>query len=123
MSMKFKSFIGIVVLITASTACVSDALADEASPSSRGKTIPEVIDEAANQSSGDFFESRSLEQDAAFTFGIGYDEDKLAKDAQQIQILSEDLLNQQASDGPLIRTQDLVNPYNTSVRETRQANP
>ncbi len=123
MSMKFRSFMGVVVVLLASSiTCLPDVVAQE-EPSLENETIPELIDRVATQSSGDFFESRSLAEDAAFVFGIGYDEDKLAKDAQRIEVLYQDLLRQQVSSDPIIRTQDLTNPYTTSLQQTRQASP
>lgn len=120
MGVRFN-FIGMVVLITAT--CGPGTLAQEKVPEASSETIPGVIDRASTQSSGDFFENRSLKQDAAFVFGIGYDEDKIAKDAQRIEVLYKDLLYQQSGDGPTIRTQDLSNPYTTSIRLTRQPEP
>lgn len=109
-------------LVISSTVYVPGGLAEEVSPAEPiiAETVPEAIDRAASQSSllnqGNFFEDRSIAGDAAFIFGIGYDEDRIAKEARTIEAVSRDLLNQQTSEGPVIRTRDLANPYTTSVQ-------
>jgi hypothetical protein len=110
-----------LTLVISSTAYIPGVLAEEVpqSDSASAETVPEALDRAASQSSllskGNFFEDRSFLGDVGFTFGIGYDEDRIAKEARTIEAVSQDLLSQQTSDGPVIRTRDLANPYTTSV--------
>lgn len=115
-----------LVIVISSTVYIPGALADESPKSGSGtvETIPEAIDRAASHSSllsqGGYFEDRSIAGDAAFTFGLGYDEARLAKEAQRLGIVSQDLLNQQGSEGPIIRTRDLPNPYTASLLTTKE---
>jgi len=119
MRVRFERLIGMVLLATSSLAYGPSVFAEEGIANAN-ETIPEVVDSAALQSAGDFFEQRTTEADARFIFGIGYDDDKLAKDAQRIEVIYQDLLEQQVSDGPVLRTPDLANPYSTSVLLIRQ---
>jgi len=121
MGVRFDSCIGLIILV-ASTIYMPSVWAQN-TPSYKPKTIPEVVDQVAIQSSGDFFENRSTAGDARFLFGIDYDDTKLAKDARRIEVLYQDLLKQQAESDPVIRTQDLDSPFNTSLRLSTQANP
>ncbi len=124
-SVRFKSLVTTLTLVISSTVYIPRVLAEEVSQSDSvsAETVPEAIDRAASRSSllnkGNFFEDRSIAGDAAFTFGIGYDEDRIAKEARIIEAISRDLLSQQTSDGPVIRTRDLANPYTTSVLTTQ----
>ncbi len=119
MRVRFEQLIGIVVLTMCPVPYGSSVFAEE-EISSASETIPEVVDRAAIQSSGGFFEQRTTGADARFLFGIGYDENRLAKDAQRIEVIYQDLLEQQASRGPILRTPDLANPYSTSVHSIKQ---
>jgi len=118
MRLRFARLIGIGMLAT--PIAFGPSVFAEEGISSASKTIPEVVDRAAIESSGGFFEQRTTGADARFVFGIGYDENRLAKDAQRIEVIYQDLLEQQAATGPVLRTPDLANPYSTSVRSIRQ---
>lgn len=124
-SVRFEGLVVILTLVISSTAYTPRALAEEADQSNSvgAETIPEAIDRAASQSyllnQGNFFEDHSISGDAAFLFGIGYDEDRVAKEARTIEAISQDLLTQQTEEGPVIRTRDLANPYTTSVLQTQ----
>lgn len=119
MGVRFKCGVGLMILVATSALYAPGGRAQNI-PSYKTKTIPEVVDQVAIQSSGTFFENRSTAGDALFLFGIGYDEAKLAKDAQRIEVLYQDLLKQQAESDPVIRTQDLASPFNTSLRLSTQ---
>jgi len=120
MRVRFNRLLGMVFLSLSPIAYSPGVFAEVGISNSKGEMIPEVIDRAVIQSSGDFFEERTTGGDARFIFGIDYDEEKLAKDAQRIEVIYQDLLEQQASRGPVLRTPDLANPYSTSVLLIRQ---
>jgi hypothetical protein len=79
----------------------------------------EVIPDAADKAfygSDDTFPNRNFERAAESLLGVtGYPENLIARDGERIHRLYRDLLTQQTSSDPLIRTADLPNPYNTSV--------
>ena len=72
--------------------------------------------------SGDFFENRSLESQVGYIFGPGpinrssYLENEITRQAYLMNLLYRDLLENQVSSDPVIRTPDLANPFQTSLR-------
>lgn len=79
---------------------------------------------AASRTSGDVFKNKSLMGQLSTYLGIsfpwpnginGYPETLMTNDAKLVhQLYREGLLQQTMSD-PIIRTPDLINPYNTSI--------
>lgn len=72
--------------------------------------------------SGTFFENRSIESQIGFILGPGpinrssYLENEITRQAFLINTLYRDLLENQVSSDPVIRTPDLANPFATSLR-------
>lgn len=88
----------------------------------RVETIPEAFERAFFTDYGDFYRSRSIPSQIQFILGTGlpgraaFPELQLERDAERINELYSYLIEQQASADPIIRTPDLANPFNTSVR-------
>lgn len=84
--------------------------------------ISELFNRAFNNKSGDFFQNRSIPRQINLIFGYSsfprgsYPEIEITRDAKLINVLYRDLLEQQVSSDPVIRTRDLDNPYDTSLR-------
>jgi hypothetical protein len=82
------------------------------------------FNQAASRSSGSAFKSQSFLGQLSFFLGMSYPwphgvnafpEALIADDARRVnEVYQETLLRQVASD-PLIRTPDLINPFNTSI--------
>ncbi|MBD2098174.1 hypothetical protein H6F90_24200 [Trichocoleus sp. FACHB-591] len=124
MGMRFKGLVSLLVLATASTVFTSAAMAQEqVTVSDRIST--EKLNDAFNRvlytNSGNFFREQGLLNQTNTILGQGsivrnsFAENRIARDARLVNILYRDALEQQASDGPLVRTPDLPNPYTTSV--------
>ena len=83
--------------------------------------IPEAFDDALTEESGDFFENRSFIRQVEYMFGLGsftrpsFLENELVRDFNRVHNLYLYTLEEQVSSGPIIRTPDLVNPYNESL--------
>lgn len=71
--------------------------------------------------SGDFFENRTIESQIGYILGPGpinrssYLENEITRQAFLIDLLYRDLLENQVSSDPVIRTPDLANPFATSL--------
>ncbi len=114
MDVRSKSVLSLMALAAAST--VSTAAMAQEKPTTTFKplvSIPDAVDRA-------FFGSAESFQDVGRQTGalIGvpkFPENAIARDAAHVHRIYRDLLHQQVSSGPIIRTVDLPNPYNTSI--------
>lgn len=91
-------------------------------PPNRLETIPEAFNRAFFQESGDFYRNRSIPRQISYIigpglpWGAGFPELELERDAKRISGLYQEVLELQASSGPIIRTPDLPNPFGSSLR-------
>jgi hypothetical protein len=83
---------------------------------SRLETIPNLFERAFFNESGDFFRNRSPQRQAEFIIGPGFPDLELERDAELVEDIYRDLLEQQVASDPVLRTPDLPNPYDTSIR-------
>ncbi|MEB3336142.1 MAG: hypothetical protein VKJ46_01680 [Leptolyngbyaceae bacterium] len=85
------------------------------------ETVPEVFDRVMTLNSTDFFANRSTKRQTDFILGLGsfsqdsYPENELVRDARNLNKVYADVLQQQVSSTPIIRTPDLNNPFDTSL--------
>lgn len=128
--MRLTQLISVLLLTAASTTVIASKVSAEPErsnvvPAGFGfgyGNIPENFNRAFNENSGDFFRNRSLRRQLQNLIIGPYPENEIDQDAELIQILYDDLLYQQAYDGPLIRTPDLPNPFNTSILQSPAIN-
>lgn len=85
------------------------------------ETIPETYDRTFFRNSPSFYVNRGVLEQIDSLLGVGlpgsgFIENEIASDGRAISNLTQDLLRQQANDSPLIRTADLVSPYETSLQ-------
>ncbi|USR92416.1 hypothetical protein NEA10_06775 [Phormidium yuhuli AB48] len=80
----------------------------------RTLTIPEAFEGAFFEHSRDFFRNRSLTHEIDSLL-FNFPENNIARDARLVNILHRDVMRQQLTNDPFIRTPDLTNPFNTSV--------
>jgi hypothetical protein len=79
---------------------------------------------AASRTSGDVFKNKSLVGQMSTYLGInfpwpnginGFPETLMTNDARLVNQLYREAILRQTSSDPIIRTADLINPYNTSI--------
>ena len=143
--MRLTKLLGALVLAAASTGLASAVTAQTAPTSptvvpvpasprtigvdpfftnlpNRLETVPEAFDRAFFRESGDFYRNRKIDRQinyiigAGVPWGAGFPDLELERDAERITKLYRELLEIQVSSDPVLRTPDLVNPFNTSVR-------
>ena len=121
MALKLKSLTGLVVFITAAIGFTSAAIAEPTSTTdARGnETISEMFGRAIFENEPDFYRNRSVESRINLIFGLNsFPDRKILRDARLVNRLYQDVLNQQGSADPIIRSLDLPNPYDTSVQRS-----
>ncbi len=95
------------------------ATAQTATPSY--ETPNEVFERAFFKNDPNFYGNQTLQRQIDWIVGPGslfrnsFPENEIARDAELVNTVYHDILNQQVSRGPYIRTPDLPNPYNTSL--------
>ena len=120
MGVRLKSVLSLIALAAASI--VSTAVTAQERPATfkPREAIPDAVNQAF-YGSGEGFQDvrRPIE---ALVGVPKFPENSIARDGDRLDRLYRDLLNQQVSSDPIIRTVDLPNPYNTSVLTLPSAN-
>ena len=123
--MRLTQLIGALVLTSASTILAWPAMAQSDSTSFepiRLETIPEAFNRAFFRESNDYYYSRTIPSQIQSMFGPGipgratFPDLLIERDAERVNRLYHDVLEQQVSSDPVLRTPDLPNPFDTSIR-------
>lgn len=87
------------------------------------ETIPNTVDRAYYGPLGEFSDRNPL-RSTQLILGtpFGFPENQISRDSERVHRLYVDLLNQQVSSDPILRTADLPNPFNASVLTLPSAN-
>ncbi len=78
-------------------------------------SIPEAIDKATGQDL--YWKELGIEDDAKWVFGLVHGEKRIQKRGQRFEALYTDVIRQQNEGHAIVRTQDLSNPFSTSLLE------
>jgi hypothetical protein len=109
MKLQFVSSIAIAI---AASSCFTGVAHAQSVPAN----ISDEITRALFSQSGDIYRNRGLDRQATLLFGLSFPEHEYFNDAQAVnKIYTEGMRRQGLQDG-VIRTQDLENPYDTSIR-------
>ena len=128
---KFSRFLTIAALTTLT--CViahpSSAQMNNSDVSQEGDevnlplSVDRLINEAFWEHSGDFFRQASMEGQMNVIFGWerfpqgSYPENNITEDGLLLYAIMDDYFRQLREKEPTIRTRDLANPFDTSLRE------
>ncbi|MFO8040563.1 MAG: hypothetical protein R6U67_14095 [Sodalinema sp.] len=80
----------------------------------RTLTLPNAFERAFLEHSRDFFTNRSIPSQIDSLF-FAFPENDIARDGELLNVLYRDVMLQQLTNDPFMRTPDLANPYNTSI--------
>lgn len=119
MGARIKSLICTFGFSAVSSLIAMSATAQEAtSPVFRPReTIPNEVNRTFFGAPGEFSDRNPLRTTQTILgTPFGYPENQISRDGERLHRLYVDLLNQQVSSDPLIRTADLPNPFNLSVQ-------
>jgi hypothetical protein len=125
MQMRLTPLISALALAAASSLLATAAKAQTNSSYGpvRVETIPEAIDRNFYEESGDIYRNSSIQRQIGWIIGpglpgrAGFPDLQIERDAKRVNILYRDALEQQASSDPIIRTPDLPNPFNSTLRQ------
>ncbi len=118
MGLNFKNFSSLLVLF-ATALFPSVATAQTVTPGY--ETPNEVFERAFFKNDPNFYANQTFMRQTDWIFGPGslshnsFPENEIARDAQLVNTVYRDMLNQQVSNDPYIRTPDLPSPWNTSM--------
>ncbi|MBV6625415.1 MAG: hypothetical protein KI793_21220 [Rivularia sp. (in: Bacteria)] len=118
MPFNLKAVSGLLIL--AATMGTSGIAAAQTETSSY-QTANEVIEKAFYENYPDFYSNQGLFREIDWLLGPGslfknsYPENEIERDAKLVNIVYQDVLKQQTTSDPYIRTPDLPSPYNTSL--------
>jgi hypothetical protein len=118
MSTKFRYLSGILVLL-ATMSFPAVVTAETETPNY--ESTNDVFERAFFKNDPNFYRNQSIWRQIDFILGKGslfrnsFPEHEIARDAELMNILYRDTLNQQATHDPYIRTPDLPNPYTSSI--------
>ena len=124
MLMRYRSAIGILILSAVSAICapVPKVAANPSNvPPNRYETIPQVFENTFFRNDRDAFTNRSIWRQINYLIGP-FPENEINRDAKNVHNLYVELLEQQVSSDPIIRTPDLANPFNTSLLQLPSVN-
>ena len=121
MAINWKSFSG-TILLSAIATLTSIQAAQGEYPENYARTyqpFAEEFNRAIQRHSGNFFRKRNLLDQIGYYFGIPkYPEQAIENDLKRVNQLYIDEQRRQFSSTPVIRTPDLINPYDQSVLTT-----
>jgi len=125
MGIKFKALGGLLVLLAASISI--PAFADDKGTTNY-ETANEIFDRAYFKNDRNFYGTNTFRRQIDWLVGSGslfrnsFPENEIARDAELVNVVYRDVLNQQVGNDPYIRTPDLPNPYNTSLMMSPRLN-
>ncbi|NEU72949.1 hypothetical protein PI95_010335 [Hassallia byssoidea VB512170] len=125
MGIKFQAVGGLLVLLAASISI--PAFADDKGTTNY-ETANEVFDRAFFKNDRNFYGNNTFKRQIDWLVGPGslfrnsFPESEIARDAELVNVVYRDVLNQQVGNDPYIRTPDLPNPYNTSLMMSPRLN-
>ncbi|NET42778.1 hypothetical protein [Okeania sp. SIO2B3] len=118
MAMNLKSLSGIMIFSAIAT-LTSVQIAQAGHPEAPVRTyqpFAEEFNEASQRYSGNFFDKTEFLHQIGRYFGIlRFPDEAISDDLRQVNQLYIEEQRRQFSSTPVIRTPDLVNPYNSSV--------
>ncbi|MER3432932.1 MAG: hypothetical protein C4288_05740 [Leptolyngbya sp. ERB_1_1] len=119
MGVRIKSLIRAIGFSAASSLIAMSAIAQDSSSQvfRPNETVPNAVNRAFYGSLGEFSDRNPLRSTQTILgTPFGFPENQISRDGERLHRLYVDLLNQQVSSDPLIRTADLPNPFNLSVQ-------
>ena len=117
--MKFTKLMPILVATMAASLFAQRASAqDQSEPPI---TVTDAFERALYNKSGNLYDNASIWRQFNLIFGVGsfptgsFPDNEDRRDGENLEELYQELMHQQVSSDPIIRTRDLKNPYSSSV--------
>lgn len=125
MGLKFKPLGGLLVLL-ATISLPAAVSAQTETP--KYETTNDVFNRAFFKNDRNFYGNNTFRRQIDWMLGPGslfknsFPENEIARDAELVNTVYRDVMSQQVSNDPYIRTPDLPNPYNTSIMMSPRLN-
>ncbi|AHJ28882.1 hypothetical protein PN465_03560 [Nodularia spumigena CS-584] len=119
MGINFKTFGGLLALLVSGVAFPAVVVAETETPNY--ETTNDTFERAFFQNDRNFYENSTPKRQLESLMGSGsvfrnsFPENEIARDAELLNTLYRDVMKQQVSNDPYLRTPDLPNPYDTSL--------
>jgi hypothetical protein len=114
MGVRLKNLFALAAVVASSTMIAATATAQERPVFRPRVSVPDAVDQAFYGSTGNNFQD--VRKPIESLVGVpSFPENLIARDGARINRIFRDLLNQQVSSDPIIRTPDLPNPYDASI--------
>ncbi|MDB9375401.1 hypothetical protein [Nodularia sphaerocarpa] len=119
MGIKFKTFGGLLALLVSGVAFPNVVVAQTETPNY--ETTNDAFERAFFRHDRNFYENSTPKRQIDSFLGSGsgfrnsFPENEIARDAELVNTLYRDVLQQQVGNDPYLRTPDLPNPYDTSL--------
>jgi hypothetical protein len=117
MSIRFMSMIRLMAIATPLvfiSGFASGAQAQQAPQETAAQTLPQAFEDAYFRFDENFYRNRQVPRNLTWFMGP-FPENEIAGDGRTINQVYQEALTQQNNDGPLIRTRDADNPYQSSI--------
>ncbi|BAY26030.1 hypothetical protein NIES2100_58400 [Calothrix sp. NIES-2100] len=116
-----------VFLVLLATSIAFPAVGNAQTKTPNYETNNDAIERAYFRHDPNFYENRSLKRQldsflGAGSFSNSFPENEIARDGELLNGVYRDMLTQQATNDPYLRTPDLPNPYGTSVLMSPRSN-
>ncbi|MBR8829339.1 MAG: hypothetical protein DSM107014_15810 [Gomphosphaeria aponina SAG 52.96 = DSM 107014] len=121
MSIRFTKLI-VVLVVSAVLSAEAQAAPEPINSPTRRESIPEVFDRAFFYESGTGFDAITIGSQLNFLFGWGsfpegsFPENTITRDGERVHQLYLEQLFKQTGNSPNLRTRDLENPFDSSIR-------
>ncbi len=113
MGVRLKSVLSLMALVVASTVSTTVTAQERPATFKPREAVPDAVNRAFFGSSEGF---QDVKRPIEALIGVPkFPENAIARDGDHVDRIYRDLLSQQVSSDPIIRTVDLQNPYNTSI--------
>jgi hypothetical protein len=125
MGLKFKPLGGLLVLL-ATISLPTAVSAQTETP--KYETTNDVFNRAFFKNDPNFYGNNTFRRQIDWMLGPGslfknsFPENEIARDAELVNTVYRDVMSQQVSNDPYIRTPDLPNPYTTSIMMSPRLN-
>jgi len=117
MNAKIRGLIAVAGFAVVSTAGIGTAIAgeDRLDENYWVTPVPEAWYEAYFDNDKDFYANRSFGRQLAWQFGFRFPDLEIEADGKSVNDFYNYMMDRQARSGPILRTPDLVNPFNSSL--------
>ncbi|BAY60673.1 hypothetical protein NIES22_07320 [Calothrix brevissima NIES-22] len=116
-----------IFLVLVATTIAVPSVSNAQTTTSSYETNNDAMERAFFRHDPNFYDNRSLKRQLDSFLGAGsfsntFPENEIARDGELVNGIYRDMMTQQATNDPYLRTPDLPNPYGTSILMSPRSN-